>query len=97
VTKTVTVYHDDPKVVEMEKVRQSACITVDEDVKPEGEFGKMHVPGGLHSNIQIHPSNSTPEPVPESRVLLELPVPDQTPGFHPQPAPVVRVQVGIPP
>ena len=28
-TKTVTVYHDDPKVVEMEKVRQSACITVD--------------------------------------------------------------------
>ena len=28
-TKTVTVYHDDPKVVEMEKVRQNACITVD--------------------------------------------------------------------
>jgi len=30
----------------MEKVRQSACITVDEDAKPEGEFGKMHLPGG---------------------------------------------------
>ncbi len=47
-TKTVTVYHDDPKVVEMEKVRQSACITVDEDAKPEGEFGKIHVPGGKY-------------------------------------------------
>ena len=48
-TKTVTVYHDDPKVVEMEKVRQSACITVNEDAKPEGEFGKMHVPRGTYA------------------------------------------------
>lgn len=32
----------------MEKVRQSACITVDEDVKTEGEFGKMHIPGGKY-------------------------------------------------
>ena len=45
-TKTLTVYHDDPKVVDIEKLRQSACITVDEDAKPEGEFGKMHLPGG---------------------------------------------------
>lgn len=47
-TKTVTVYHDDPKVVEIEKVRQSACITVDEGAKAEGEFGKMFVPGGKY-------------------------------------------------
>jgi AraC family transcriptional regulator len=45
-TKTLTVYHDDPKVVDIEKLRQSACITVDEDARPEGEFGKMHLPGG---------------------------------------------------
>jgi AraC family transcriptional regulator len=45
-TKTVTVYHDDPKVVEMEKLRQSACITAEADAKGEGEFGKMHIPGG---------------------------------------------------
>jgi AraC family transcriptional regulator len=44
-TKTLTVYHDDPKVVDPEKVRQSACITVDAEVKAEGEFGKMHLPG----------------------------------------------------
>ena len=42
--KTVTVYHDDPNVTEMDKVRQSASITVSEDVQPEGEFGKMTVP-----------------------------------------------------
>ena len=43
-TKTATVYHDDPKVTDMENVRQSACITVAKDVKPEGEFGKFHLP-----------------------------------------------------
>jgi AraC family transcriptional regulator len=48
-TKTLTVYHDDPKVVDIEKLRQSACITVDEDAKPEGEFGKMHLPGGKYA------------------------------------------------
>jgi len=48
-TKTVSVYHDDPKVVEIDKVRQSACITVDEDAKPEGEFGKMHLPRGKYA------------------------------------------------
>ena len=31
-----------------EKVRQSACITVDEEAKPEGEFGKM--PGCFRNN-----------------------------------------------
>ena len=46
-TKTLTVYHDDPNVVDIEKLRQSACITVDEDARPEGEFGKMHLPGSL--------------------------------------------------
>lgn len=44
-TKTVTVYHDDPKVVEIEKLRQSACITVKGEVKTEGEFGHLHLPG----------------------------------------------------
>ncbi len=48
-TKTLTVYHDDPKVVDVDKVRQSACITVNEDAKPEGEFGKMHLAGGKHA------------------------------------------------
>lgn len=46
--KTVTVYHDDPTVTEMDKVRQSACITVDREIKPEGEFGNLSVPAGKY-------------------------------------------------
>ncbi len=46
--KTVTVYHDDPNVTEIEKVRQSACITVDSPVKAEGEFGNLSVPAGRY-------------------------------------------------
>lgn len=45
-TKTATVYHDDPKTTDINKVRQSACITVNKDVKPEGEFGKLQVESG---------------------------------------------------
>lgn len=48
-TKTLTVYHDDPSVTEIDKVRQSACITVNGEVKPEGEFGKMNIPCGKHA------------------------------------------------
>ncbi|MBN1186389.1 MAG: AraC family transcriptional regulator [Bacteroidales bacterium] len=44
-TKTVTVYHDDPGVTEIDKVRQSACITVEGDVKVDGEIGKMVLAG----------------------------------------------------
>ncbi len=43
---TVTVYHDDPAVTEAGKVRQSACLVVDHDVKVEGEIGKMTIPKG---------------------------------------------------
>lgn len=48
-TKTVTVYHDDPKITDIEKVRQSACITVDSDTKPEDEFGKLRVSDGKYA------------------------------------------------
>lgn len=45
---TVTVYHDDPSVTEISKVRQSACLVVDEDLKTEGEIGKMTIKGGKY-------------------------------------------------
>ena len=41
VTKSATVTHDDPSVTELSKVRQSACIIVEGDVKGEGEIGNM--------------------------------------------------------
>lgn len=46
-THGITVYHDDPSVTEIEKVRQSACIPVHREVKVEGEIGKMTLPAGL--------------------------------------------------
>lgn len=48
-TKTVTVYHDDPAITAIDKVRQDACITVDGDVKVDGEIGKEAIPGGKYA------------------------------------------------
>ena len=47
--KTVTVYHDDPKVTKMSKVRQSACITLNNQVKLSGEVGEMTIPKGKYA------------------------------------------------
>lgn len=49
VSKTATVIHDDPSVTETEKVRQSACIIVDNEVKVEGEVGKLVIPAGRYA------------------------------------------------
>jgi len=46
---TATVYHDDPSVTEISKVRQSACLIVNEDVKVAGEIGKMAIKGGKYA------------------------------------------------
>jgi AraC family transcriptional regulator len=43
--KCITYYHDDPKVTDPEKIRQSACLTIDRDIRTEGEIGKMVIPG----------------------------------------------------
>jgi len=48
-TKTITVYHDDPSITAIEQVRQSACITVEGEVKVDGEFGKMKLEGGKYA------------------------------------------------
>ena len=48
-TKTLTVYHDDPTITTIEHVRQSACITVENDVDVEGEIGKMKLESGKYA------------------------------------------------
>lgn len=48
-TKTVTVYHDDPAITTLEKVRQDASIIVKGDVKVEGEIGRSKVPAGKYA------------------------------------------------
>ncbi|HEX2969867.1 MAG TPA: GyrI-like domain-containing protein [Bacteroidales bacterium] len=47
-TKCITYYHDDPKVTDPDKVRQSACIITKSDVRTEGEIGQMKIAGGKH-------------------------------------------------
>ncbi|KAA3641696.1 MAG: AraC family transcriptional regulator [Bacteroidetes bacterium] len=47
--KTVTVYHDDPQVTEISKVRQSACITVDHEIATDGEVGFMKIRAGKYA------------------------------------------------
>ena len=41
--KSLVIYHDDPKVTLEDKLRMSVCITVPEDTKVDGEFGKMEL------------------------------------------------------
>ena len=45
-TQVLSVYHDDPKITEEDKLRTSACITVPEDAQVDGAVGKMTIPGG---------------------------------------------------
>jgi AraC family transcriptional regulator len=45
-TKLLTVYHDDPKVTDPEKLRTSLCITVPEETEVNGTIGKMSIQGG---------------------------------------------------
>lgn len=56
--KSYTVYHDDPSVTSLDKVRQDACIPVTEDVKVEGEIGKWTIPGGKYAvgHFEIDPT-----------------------------------------
>ena len=48
-TKTMTVYHDDPSITSIDKVRQDACIIVSGDVKVGGEIGKSTIPAGKYA------------------------------------------------
>ncbi len=45
-TKTLSVYHDDPKLTDESKLRTDACITVPPGTEVDGEIGSMKVPGG---------------------------------------------------
>ncbi len=48
-TKSVCVYHDDPKVTDEQKLRIDVCITVPEETEVEGEIGMMTVTGGRYA------------------------------------------------
>ncbi len=45
----IGVSHDDPSVTEPEKCRYDACLTVKQDVKPDGEIGFKQIEGGRYA------------------------------------------------
>lgn len=46
-TKILAIYHDNPDVTPVDKLRADACITVPEGTKTKRDIGAMTVPGGL--------------------------------------------------
>lgn len=41
--------HDDPEVTPPDKIRYDACVTVDENFRPQGEIGVQVIPGGEYA------------------------------------------------
>ncbi len=41
--------HDDAEITESEKCRYDACITINTDLKPEGQIGVKEIPGGKYA------------------------------------------------
>lgn len=52
-TKMIGVSHDDPEITETSKLRYDACISLDKEVKPEGEIGVKEIAGGKYA-VFIH-------------------------------------------
>jgi AraC family transcriptional regulator len=48
-TKAIGISHDDPDITPEEKIRYDACITINQDVKPEGEVGIQTINGGRYA------------------------------------------------
>lgn len=48
-TKMLTVYHDNPDVTPIDKLRSDACITVPEGTKVKRDIGFMTLPGGTYA------------------------------------------------
>jgi len=52
------IYHDNPDVTTIDKLRADACITVPEGTKVKRDIGTMTVPGGLFAvaYVEIDPT-----------------------------------------
>lgn len=56
--KTATIYHDNPRVTQMSKVRWSACLVIDNKVETEGEIRKISICKGKYAigHFEIEPA-----------------------------------------
>ncbi len=48
-TKGIGISHDSPEITPEDKTRYDACITINKDVKPEGEVGVQTIAGGRYA------------------------------------------------
>ena len=48
-TKVISVYYDNPKITDEDKLRLDVCISVPDDTAVDGEVGKMTIPGGKYA------------------------------------------------
>ncbi|WP_253269483.1 AraC family transcriptional regulator [Tenacibaculum mesophilum] len=56
--RMLTVYHDSPKITDEDKIRMSVCLTLNSEVKTEGEVGVKEIPElkCIVSRLEITPS-----------------------------------------
>lgn len=52
-SKMIGISHDDPHVTGEAKFRYDACVTIDREVKPEGEVGQKTIAGGKYA-VFVH-------------------------------------------
>jgi AraC family transcriptional regulator len=84
-TKIINVYHDDPDITEPDKLRLSACITVPEGTRGEGEIGTMSIQGGRYAQAR-----STKDYPASCQVAAWLPGPASNQRQPTPPAPTSR-------
>ncbi len=48
-TKVMAIYHDDPAITDVSRLRTDACISVPADTIPEGEIGRETIPAGKYA------------------------------------------------
>ncbi|NOY65257.1 MAG: AraC family transcriptional regulator [Nitrospirae bacterium] len=48
-TKMIGISYDSPEITSEDRLRYDACITMNEDIKPEGEIGVQTIPGGRYA------------------------------------------------
>lgn len=108
--KCLFVYHDDPEITDEQKLRVSACISVPNDTKVDGEIGKMEIPEGKYAVGHFEISSEEFQDAwnymcgewlpqsgyqPDDRVCYELSLND--PEQHPEKKHIVEIHIPVKP
>lgn len=50
-TRSFCMVHDNPAITDDRRIRLSCCLSVDEEVRPDGEIGRMRIKGGRYARF----------------------------------------------